>query len=237
MNVKEAFDTVINVLKTECSKHSICSECVFYAECKDTEIYPHQSLMQLRDAYLNSEKLKDKICERKELVNNPYFNRVMALPGDHVLCVDNGGSYTTYNDFFKQNGREDLMNKYKGWPLTVGKVYEVVDIYPHTDRTCNVYILKEKDNDNIVYLCTDDTDYIKRITDKCKWTDKSKQRVMNLLFEVGHLDEYSFMFVEGGYLLLSRNNEFSYTSKIISNVPKMSSKDIRKKITSYVNSL
>ena len=60
---------------------------------------------------------------------------------------------------------------------------------------------------------------------------------MNLLFEVGHLDEYSFMFVEGGYLLLNRNNEFSYTSKIISNVPKMSSKDIKKKITSYVNSL
>ena len=237
MNVKEAFDTVINVLKTECSKHSICSECVFHTWCEDTEIYPHHSLMQLRDAYLNSEKLKDKICERKELVNNPYFNRVMALPSDAVLCVDNGGSYTTYKDFFKQNSREDLLDKYKGWPLTVGKVYEVVDIYPHTDRTCNVYILKEKDNDNIVYLCTDDTDYIKRITDKCKWTDKSKQRVMNLLFEVGHLDEYSFMFVEGGYLLLNRNNEFSYTSKIISNVPKMSSKDIKKKITSYVNSL
>lgn len=228
MDVKEAFDTVINVLKTECSKHSICSECVFYGECKDTQIYPHTSLMQLRDAYLNSEKL---------LVNNPYLNRVMALPGNDVLCVDNGGSYTTYKDFFKENGREDLLDKYKGWPLTVGKVYEVVDIYPHNDRTCNVYILKEKDNDNIVYLCTDDTDYIKRITDKCKWTDKSKQRVMNLLFEVGHLDEYSFMFVEGGYLLLSRNNEFSYTSKIISNVPKMSSEVIKKKITSYVNSL
>lgn len=234
MNVKEAFDTVIKVFKTECNKHYNCSECVFYADCKDTDMYPHTSLIHLRDSYFNSKKQKDSICENRELVDNPYINRVYANKGDKVLCIDNGGSYTTYKEFFTQNNREDLLNKYKGWPLTVGKVYEVVDSYLHSDRTCNVYILKEKYNDKVIYLCTDDTDYIKRITDKCKWTSKSKQRVMNILFEVGHIEEYNFMFVDGGYLLLSCSNTFGYNPKLIPNVPKMSSKEIKKKIVSYV---
>lgn len=237
MDIKEAFDTVINVLETECDKHANCSECIFYTDCEENTTFPYATLKYLRDTYFNSEKQKDSIRKNKELIDNPCYNRVYANKGDNVLCIDDGGSYTTYKDFFKQNGREDLMDKYKGWPLIVGKVYEVVDIYPHNDRTCNVYILKEKSKDDVVYLCTDDTDYIKRITDKCKWTDKSKQRVMKLLFEVGHLEEYNFMFVEGGYLLLSRSYEFGYTSEVMSNVPKMSSEAIKKKITSYVNSL
>lgn len=234
MNVKEAFNTVIDVLKTECDKHQNCSNCIYDDACEAFGNVPHEYVIPFRDAYLNSEKLKDKICAKKKLVNNPYFNRVMALPGDNVICLDNGGSYTTYKDFFKYNHREDLLNKYKGWPLTVGKIYEVIDIYPHTDKTCNVYILKEKYNDNVVYLCTDDTDYIKCITDKCKWTGTSKQRVTEILFDVGHLDEYNFMFVDGGYLLLTHSNDFGYNTKLIPNVPKMSSKDIKKKISSYV---
>lgn len=240
MDIKEAYDVIYEHLKEECNKQGDCDKCLYgtYEACGSLPFLAYEKIDEFRKVYLKHRyNVNNKVDLDKTLVDNPYSIRVYANKGDNVLCIDNGGSYTTYKDFFKQNGREDLIDKYKGWPLTVGKVYEVIDIYPHNDRTCNVYILIEKYKDNVVYLCTDDTDYIKRITDKCKWTDKSKQRVMNLLFEVGHLDEYSFMFVEGGYLLLSRNNQFSYTSKIISNVPKMSSKDIKKKITSYVNSL
>ena len=86
MDIKEAFDTVINVLKTECSKHSNCSECVFYADCEDTDMYPHTSLIHLRDSYFNSKKQKDSIRENRELIDNPYSNRVMALQGK-VLCM------------------------------------------------------------------------------------------------------------------------------------------------------
>lgn len=236
MDIKEAYDVIYEHLKEECNKHGDCDKCLYgtYEACGSLPFLAYEKIDEFRKIYLEQQR---SIKSNDGLIDNPYCNRVYANKGDKVLCIDNGGSYTTYKDFFKQNSREDLLDKYKGWPLTVGVVYEVVDIYPHNDRTCNVYILKEKSNDDVVYLCTDDTDYIKRITDKCKWTDKSKQRVMKLLFEVGYLEEYNFTFVEGGYLLLSCENEFGYTSEVISNVPKMSSEAIKKKITSYVNSL
>ena len=240
MDIKEAYDVIYEHLKEECNKHGDCDKCLYGTDkaCGSLPFLAYENIGEFRKVYIKHRyTVNNKVDLDKKLVDNPYSNRVYANKGNKVMCIDDGGSYTTYKDFFKQNGREDLRDKYKGWPLTVGKVYEVVDIYPHNDRTCNVYILKEKSNDDVVYLCTDDTDYIKRITDKCKWTDKSKQRVMNLLFEVGHLQEYNFTFVEGGYLLLSCKHVFGYTYKIMSNVPKMSSKDIKKRIISYVNSL
>ena len=240
MDIKEAYDVIYEHLKEECNKQGDCDKCLYGTDkaCGSLSFLAYEKIDEFRKVYLKHRyNVNNKTDLDKKLVDNPYCNRVYANKGDKVLCIDNGGSYTTYKDFFKQNGREDLLDKYKGWPLTVGVVYEVVDIYPHNDRTCNVYILKEKSNDDVIYLCTDDTDYIKRITDKCKWTGKSKQRVMKLLFEVGYLEEYNFTFVEGGYLLLSCEHEFGHTSEVISNVPKMSSEAIKKKITSYVNSL
>lgn len=233
MDIKEAYNVIYEHLKEECNKQGDCDKCLYGTDkaCGSLPFLAYEKIDEFRKIYLKQQR---SVKSNKGLIDNPCFNRVYANKGDKVLCIDNGGSYTTYKNFFKENGREDLLYKYKGWPLTVGVVYEVVDIYPHNDRTCNVYILKEKSKDDVVYLCTDDTDYIKRITDKCKWTDKSKQRVMKLLFEVGHLKEYNFTFVEGGYLLLSRKHEFGHTSKIISNVPKMSSKDIKSSISKFI---
>ena len=240
MDIKEAYDVLYEHLKEECYKQDDCDKCLYGADstCGSLPCLAYERLGEFRKEYLKHlYDVNNSVNEDKNLINNPYFNRVYANKGDKVLCIDNGGSYTTYSDFFKQNNREDLLDKYSGWPLTVGKIYEIIDIYPHNDRTCNIYILKEGGNDNTVYLCTDNTDYLKFITHKYNWTDKSKQRVLDILFEVGHLEKYNFMFVEGGYLLLSRNTEFGHSSKIISNVPRMSSKAIKKIMTSYVNSL
>lgn len=92
------------------------------------------------------------------LVNNSSIDRVYANIGDIVMCINDGGSYTTYDDFFIENNCSDLLLRYHHDTLTEGHKYKVIDVYPHSDYTCNVYILEDENND--IYLCTDSSDYL-----------------------------------------------------------------------------
>lgn len=230
MEIKEAFNIVSDVLRMGCKKHCQCTKCIFNDVCKDCSVFPHTFVKHLRDC-LYSQKLTDKLGEKKELVNNPYFNRVMAAPGDQVICVDNGGSYTTYDSFFKQIEREDLKDKYCHAPLQVGEVYTVMDIGPHREFDCNVYILHNSVKDK-VFLCTDDTDYMKRITDKYKWTERSRIRINSCIQEVeNEIDKIiPHRFLEGGYLQL----EDGCRKLLIPAATKMSSNNIKKRAKNFM---
>ena len=98
------------------------------------------------------------------LVNNSSIDRVYANIGDTVMCINDGGSYTTYDDFFIENNCSDLLLRYHHDTLTEGHKYKVIDVYPHSDYTCNVYILEDENND--IYLCTDSSDYLSVVTRK-----------------------------------------------------------------------
>lgn len=92
------------------------------------------------------------------LVNNSSIDRVYANKGDTVVCIDNGGSYTTYDDFFRAYSLYALLERYCHKNLVVGGEYKVIGLYAHEDCDCNVYILEGRDNK--IYLCKDDVDYL-----------------------------------------------------------------------------
>lgn len=227
MDIKEAFDTVLNVLETECGKQCQCQKCIFSDVCNEAYVYPHTFVRHLRDCLL-SQKSTDK--KGRKLVNNHYFNRVMAMPGDKVICLDNGGSYTTYDSFFKQMRREDLADRYCHAALQVGRVYTVMDVGPHFEFTCNVYILHDSETDKI-FLCTDDTDYLKRVTNSYKWTQRSTVRIDNCIHEVeNEIDKViPHRFLEGGYLQL----EDGCRTLVIPAATKMSFNNIKRRILKW----
>ena len=135
MDIKEAYDVIYEHLKEECNKQGNCDKCLYGTVCGSSPPLAYEKIDEFRRVYLKHRYyINNKVEVNKKLVDNPCFNRVYANKGDRVLCIDNGGSYTTYKNFFKENGREDLLHKYKGWPLTVGKVYKVIDIYPKIPR-------------------------------------------------------------------------------------------------------
>lgn len=230
MDIKEAFDTVINVLETECNKHAKCLECIFYTDCKDNIMFPYETLKYLRDTYFNSEKQKDSIRKNKELIDNPCYNRVYANKGDKVLCIDNGGSYTTYKEFFKESGHEDLLTNYKHTALTPGIVYTVVAIHPHRDGSCNVYILENDGGD--IFLCTDDTDYLYKLQPNAKpWTEKAKDRLRKI-HDNTSVFGLSFHCVPGGHLFV--RSFLTSESLFMSNATRSSSKAIQGTLNKFI---
>lgn len=83
---------------------------------------------------------------------------VHANLGDTVICINNEGSYTTYDDFFRAYKLNTLLERYCYESLVVGEEYKVVGFNVPEDSDCKVYILK--DMDNKIYLCTDNVDYL-----------------------------------------------------------------------------
>lgn len=83
---------------------------------------------------------------------------VHANKGDIVVCINNGGSYTTYDDFFRAYNLNTLLERYCHESLVVGGEYKVVGLHAHEDFDFNVYILEGMDNK--IYLCTDSVDYL-----------------------------------------------------------------------------
>lgn len=182
MDIKEAYDVIYEHLKEECSKQDDCDKCLYGTDsaCRFLPYIAYEKVGEFRKVYLKQlYDVNNSVNEDKSLINNPYFNRVYANKGDKVLCIDNGGSYTTYDTFFKESGYEDLLNNYKHKALTPGIVYTVVAVYPHRDYSCNVYILKN--DDGHIFLCTDDTDYLYKLQPDAKpWTEKSKDRFIKI---------------------------------------------------------
>ena len=185
----------------------------------------------LKDTYdLSDEEIMviDEI--NKELVDNPYFHRVYANKDDKVLCIDDGGSYTTYDEFFKDNGYRYCLSNYKHAALTPGMIYTVVAVYPHRDYSCNVYILKNDNED--VFLCTDDIDYLYKIQPNAKpWTEKAKDRFRKIQAN-NSVFGLSFHCVPGGHLFV--RSFLTSESLFMSNATRRSSKAIQGTLNKFI---
>lgn len=226
MDVKEAYDVVYEHLKEECNKQNDCDKCLYGTVC-DLPCLAYEKLGEFRKVYIKQQLI---LKSQKELVDSPDFNRVYANKGDKVLCIDNGGSYTTYDDFFKESGHEYLLNNYKHTALTPGIVYTVVAVYPHREYPCNVYILKN--DDGHIFLCTDDTGYLYKLQPNAKrWTEKSKDRLMKI-HDDNSVFGLSFHCVLGGHLFV--RSILTPKSLFIPNATRRSSKAIQGTLNKFI---
>lgn len=151
------------------------------------------------------------------------YNLVNARPGDKVVCIDSGGSYTTYNRFFIHYSLKDLLSYYNHAPLTVGREYTVLYRFKHTSFTNYVFVLRDEYTED-VYLCTDSRDYLYPISNTHRpWTERSKIRVCKVM-EPYHL---KYRFIDGGYLFVH--------DRVYSNVTRMSSDRLRTLVSSVEN--
>lgn len=151
------------------------------------------------------------------------YNLVNAKCGDKVVCIDNGGSYTTYDTFFTYYLLDDLLSEYTHKSLETGRVYTVLYHLKHISFTNNVFVLRD-DFVGGVYLCTDSKDYLYPINNKHRqWTERSKIRVCKIM-EPYHL---KYRFIDGSYLFVH--------DRVYSNVPCMSSDRLRTLVSSVEN--
>lgn len=135
-----------------------------------------------------------------------------ASIGDRVVCIYNGGSYRTYDSFFKYYGLENLLPKYEGHPLTEGRVYAVLYRFKHTSFEDIVLVLEDIWTGKI-FLCKDSPRYLYTIhTGNREWSEKSKARICKIMENY----DLIYRFIEGGYLFVD--------STVYSNVPRMSTK-------------
>ena len=151
------------------------------------------------------------------------YNLVNAKPGDTVVCINSGGSYTTYNSFFIHYGLKELLSDYNHGPLIIGREYTVLYRFKHTSFANYVFVLRDKYT-GYVYLCTDSRDYLYSISNTHRqWTERSKIRVFKVM-EPYHLE---YRFIDGGYLFVH--------DRVYSNVPRMSSDRLRTLVSSIEN--
>lgn len=151
------------------------------------------------------------------------YNLVNAKLGDKVVCIDNGGSYTTYDKFFFHYRLNHLLSEYTHRSLEPGRVYTVLYHFKHTSFTNNVFVLRD-DFVGGVYLCSDSKDYLYPISNTHRpWTERSKIRVCKVM-EPYHL---KYRFIDGGYLFVH--------DRVYSNVTRMSSDRLRTLVSSVEN--
>lgn len=231
MDIKEAYDAIYEHVNEECNKQNICSECLYHEVCEMLSEMPPYVIGEFRKVYLKHQyNVNNKVGVNKELVDNPYFHRVYANKGDKLLCIDDGGSYTTYDDFFKDNGYRYFLSNYKHAALTPGMIYTVVAVYPHRNYSCNVYILKNDNED--VFLCTDDTDYLYKIQPNARpWTDRSKDRLMKI-HDNNSVFGLSFRCVPGGHLFV--RSFLTSKSLFMPNAIKRSTKSIQGTLNKFI---
>ena len=233
MDIKEAYDVIYEHLKEECNKQGDCNKCLYGTDkaCGSLPFLAYEKIGEFRKVYLKHRyNVNNKVDLDKKLVDNPCFNRVYANKGDKVLCIDNGGSYTTYKEFFKESGHEDLLINYKHTALTPGSVYTVVAIHPHRDGSCNVYILENDGGD--IFLCTDDTDYLYKLQPNAKpWTEKAKDRFRKIQAN-NSVFGLSFHYVPGGHLFI--RSFLTSESLFMSNATRRSSKAIQGTLNKFI---
>lgn len=139
--------------------------------------------------------------------------------GDRVVCIYNGGSYRTYDTFFKYYGLEHLLPKYEGHALIEGRVYAVLYRFRHTSYDAIVLVLEDIWTGEI-FLCTDAPRYLYTIhTGNRDWTEKSKVRVCKIMEKYN----LNYRFIEGGYLFVHHT--------VYSNVPRMSTQRLEELLT------
>ena len=231
MDIKEAYDVIYEHLKEECYKQVACDKCLYGTVCGSLPVLSYEKLGEFRKVYLKHRyDVDNKVDLDKKLVDNPYCNRVYANKGDKVLCINNGGSYTTYDNFFKENYHEDLLSNYKHAALTPGIVYTVVAIHLHSDGSCNVYILENDGGD--IFLCTDDTDYLYKLQPDAKcWTEKSKDRLRKIQ-DNNSVFGFSFHCVPGGHLFVQ--SLLTSESLFMSDATRKSSKAIQGTLNKFI---
>lgn len=233
MDIKEAYDVIYEHLKEECNKQGDCDKCLYGKDkaCGSLPFLAYEKIGEFRKVYLKHlYDVNNKVEVNKKLVDNPCFNRVYANKGDKVLCIDKGGSYTTYDNFFKENDYEDLLTNYKHTALTPGIVYTVVAVYPHRNVSCNVYILENDGGD--IFLCTDDTDYLYKLQHNAKrWTEKSKDRLRKIHAN-NSVFGLSFHCIPGGHLFI--RSFLTSKSLFMLNATRRSSKSIQGTLNKFI---
>ena len=89
--------------------------------------------------------------------------------GDRVVVKDNGGSFTTYRDFFKQNNLEQwewlyAVNK----SIPEGKEYKIVatGVHEHVAEYGTLYVLQAENRE--IYIGSNDCDYMELVKEDGK---------------------------------------------------------------------
>lgn len=145
-------------------------------------------------------------------------NYIHAKPGDRLMCIDSGGSYTSYTTFFDYYHLEYLAENYTRRSLTPGCTYTVLYRQKHpAQRDVWVYVLIGCGTGGI-YLCTDSADYLYYLDYVGRpWTSKSMERVRKIMDKYNKFD-YKYKFVHPGYLFVK--------DRCYKNVPQMSTKKL-----------
>lgn len=175
----------------------------------------------------------------KTKLNSSMYNEI-SYRTKNVICLDNGGSYTTYDTLFEECPEIlQYKNRYSRKLLTSKTLYTVLALVPHHCGDCNIFVL-EHPLTKEVYLCTNAACYLAPVN---IWADNvtnsTERRIRNIIDDINK-DINSepvtdFDFIWSTLRLHIRTVEGEVRCKYIPNITKMSTERIRKSIMSFLD--